>query len=128
VRGYDNSSFSVSECAGDAGGCPVYDQLIGSRLLVFNLEARVPLLALFGARDLYGPIPVEIGAFFDSGVAWDTGSRPRLFGGKRSMVRGIGGTARINLLGFAVLQIDYAKPLDRPGKKPFFQFNFLAGF
>jgi len=40
----------------------------------------------------------------------------------------VGGTARINLLGFAILQIDCAKPLDRPGRKPFFQFSFPAGF
>jgi hypothetical protein len=40
----------------------------------------------------------------------------------------VGATARLNLFGFAVLQFDWAKPLDRPGKKPFFQFNLLAGF
>jgi outer membrane protein assembly factor BamA len=129
VRGYDTNSFNVSECGLTTdGSCPVYDRLIGSRLLVFNLEARFPLLALFGAKNLYGPIPIEVGGFFDSGVAWDSGSQPKLLGGERQMVKSVGGTARINLFGFAVLQIDYAKPLDRPGKKPFFQFNLLAGF
>ena len=39
-----------------------------------------------------------------------------------------GAVARVNLFGFAVLQVDYAKPLDRPGKGGFFQFNLLAGF
>jgi len=131
VRGYDTNSFDVSECGPDlerTGSCPVYDRLLGTRLLVANLEARIPLFALFGAKNLYGPVPIEIGAFFDSGVAWDTGSKPKLFGGDRQMIRSVGATARLNLFGYAVLELDYAKPLDRPGKKPFFQFNLQTGF
>ncbi len=130
VRGYDTGSFSASECgvSSVAGSCPVYDQLLGSRLLVMNFEARMPLLALFGAKKLYGPIPVEIGGFFDAGVAWDSTVEPKLLGGERDLVRSVGATARVNVLGFAVLQVDYAKPLDRPGRKPFFQFNLLSGF
>jgi WD40 repeat protein len=129
VRGYDTGSFSVAECGNSAGGvCPAYDRLLGSRLLVGNVEARVPLFALFGAKNLYGPVPIEIGAFFDAGVAWDSGSKPKLFGGTRELVKSVGGTARVNVFGFAVLQVDYSKPLDRPGRKPFFQFNLLTGF
>lgn len=129
VRGYDTNSFSASECgsAGD-GSCPAFDRLLGSRLLVFNLEARFPLLALFGAKNLYGPIPVEVGGFFDSGVAWDSASKPKMFGGERQLVKSVGATARLNLFGFAILQVDYSKPLDRPGKSAFFQFNLLSGF
>jgi outer membrane protein assembly factor BamA len=131
VRGYDTNSFDVSECGPDlqtTGSCPAYDRLLGTRLLVANLEARIPLFALFGAKNLYGPVPIEVGAFFDSGVAWDSGSKPKLFGGDRQMIRSVGATARLNLFGYAVLQLDYAKPLDRPGKKPFFQFNLQTGF
>jgi hypothetical protein len=130
VRGYDTGSFDVSECgvSAVANSCPVYDQLLGSRMLVFNVEARVPLFALFGAKNLYGPVPIEIGGFFDSGVAWDSVTKPKLFGGEKEMVRSVGAVARVNLFGFAVLQIDYAKPLDRPDKGGFFQFNLLAGF
>src|SRR5436309_9652512 len=41
VRGYDFNSFSASECGVQAGGsCPVFDRLLGSRMLVGNLEAR----------------------------------------------------------------------------------------
>ncbi len=129
VRGYDTGSFSASECGTPANGsCPVFDRMLGSRLLVGNLEVRAPLLGLFGTRTLYGPIPVEIGAFFDAGVAWDSASKPALFGGQRDLVRSTGATARVNLFGFAVLQVDWVKPLDRPGKKPFFEFNLLTGF
>ncbi|HEY7512238.1 MAG TPA: hypothetical protein VIG50_18390, partial [Vicinamibacteria bacterium] len=113
---------------GTGGGCPVYDRLLGSRLLVGNVEVRAPLFGLFGAKSLYGPLPIEIGAFFDAGVAWDTLSRPAIFGGQKDVVKSVGGTARLNLFGFAVLQLDYVKPLDRPGKSAYFTFNLLSGF
>jgi outer membrane protein assembly factor BamA len=129
VRGYDTGSFSASECGAQANGsCPVFDRMLGSRLLVGNLEVRAPLLGLFGKRNLYGPIPVEIGAFFDTGVAWDSTSKPKLFGGDRRLVRSTGAVARVNVFGFAVLQVDWVKPLDRPGKQAFFEFNLLTGF
>ena len=129
VRGYDTGSFSASECGVQSNGsCPVFDRLLGSRLLVGNLEVRAPLLGLFGKRNLYGPIPVEIGAFFDAGVAWDSTSKPALFGGDRALNKSTGGTARVNVFGIAVVQVDWVKPLDRPGKKPFFEFNLLTGF
>jgi WD40 repeat protein len=129
VRGYDTGSFSASECGAQANGsCPVFDRMLGSKLLVGNLEVRAPLLGLFGKRNLYGPIPVEIGAFFDTGVAWDSTSKPKLFGGDRQLVRSTGAVARVNMFGFAVLQVDWVKPLDRPGKQAFFEFNLLTGF
>jgi hypothetical protein len=131
VRGYDVNSFSASECGTQAdGSCPAFDQLLGSRLLVGNLEVRAPLLGLFGKRNLYGPIPVEIGAFYDAGVAWMSGSTPRFFGtatgGERQLVRSTGATARVNVFGFAVLQVDWVKPLDRPGKNTYVAFNLLT--
>ena len=129
VRGYSSGSFSAAECgASTNGGCPNFERLIGSRLLVANVEVRAPLLGLFGHKKLYGPIPIEVGAFFDAGVAWDGASTPRLFGGTRDLVKSIGATARLNLLGFAVLQVDYAKALDRGGRKPTWQVNLLSGF
>jgi Tol biopolymer transport system component len=127
VRGYDSGSFTASEC-GTGGGCPVFDQLLGSRFLVANVEVRAPLLGLFGAKNLYGPVPLEIGAFFDAGVAWDSTTSPSLFGGGRQLVKSIGAVTRLNLFGFAVLQLDYVKPLDRAGKSPYFTFNILSGF
>jgi hypothetical protein len=69
-----------------------------------------------------------VGAFFDAGVAWARGRSPALVGGDRELVRSFGGTARLNLFGFAVLQLDYVRPLDRPGKSPYFTFNLLSGF
>jgi Tol biopolymer transport system component len=133
VRGYDVGSFSAAECGIQAdGSCPTFDRLLGTRVLVANAELRFPLFALFGAKNLYGPIPIELGGFFDAGVAWDGSTKPAIFGGdgreKRDWVRSVGATSRINLFGFAVLQIDYVKPLDRGTKSAYFQFNLLSGF
>jgi hypothetical protein len=128
VRGWDTNTFTAAECPANSNTCPMYDQLFGSKLLVANVEARFPLFALFGARNLYGPVPIEVGAFFDTGVAWYSGQKPALFGGEQQFVKSVGGTARLNLFGYAVLQFDLAWPLDRPGKGKVFQFNLLAGF
>jgi hypothetical protein len=49
VRGYDVNSFDVSECAPTAASqCPAFDRMLGSRLLVGNIEFRFPLLRPFG--------------------------------------------------------------------------------
>jgi hypothetical protein len=129
VRGYSSGSFTVSECgASTTGGCPGFERLIGSRLLVANVEARAPLFGLLGANNLYGPVPIEVGVFFDAGVAWDSASSPKLLGGTREIVKSVGATARLNLFGFAVLQADYAKALDRGGRKPTWQINLMTGF
>ena len=62
--------------------CPAFDRLLGSRLLVGNLEFRFPLLRPFGASQrMYGPVPVEVALFADGGVAWNRGDKPSLFGG-----------------------------------------------
>jgi len=44
VRGYDVNSFSASECGNNGATCPVFEQLVGSRIGVANLELRLPLL------------------------------------------------------------------------------------
>jgi Tol biopolymer transport system component len=129
VRGYTSGSFQASDCgAASNGACPAFDRLLGSRILVANVEARAPLFGLFRGRSSYGPLPIEVGAFFDAGVAWDSHETPSLFGGSRDVVKSVGATARVNLFGFAVVEVDYAKPLDRGGHKPVFQFGLITGF
>jgi hypothetical protein len=44
---------------------------MGSRLLVAGAELRAPLVGLFTGGLDYGPVPAELLAFFDAGVAWD---------------------------------------------------------
>jgi hypothetical protein len=129
VRGYGVNSFSSAEC-GSSGSCPTFDRLVGSRMLVGNIEFRFPLLRPFGVSDrMYGPLPIEVAFFLDGGVTWDRGQRPSFFnGGTREPVTSGGVSLRTNLLGFATAQIDYARPFDRPGRGWIWGFSLTPGF
>jgi Tol biopolymer transport system component len=133
IRGYDVNTFDATECVPTtptANDCPAFDRLIGSRLLVGNLELRFPLLRPFGASQrMYGPVPVEVAFFTDAGVAWNQGESPSFGGsGSRRGVGSAGVTFRVNLLGFAVGQFDFSHPFQRPGRGWIFQFNLSPGF
>ncbi|HVR70118.1 MAG TPA: BamA/TamA family outer membrane protein [Vicinamibacteria bacterium] len=133
VRGYDFNSFDASECVSAVGDCPVFDQLIGSRLLIGNFELRFPLFGAFGARSFYGPLPIELLAFADAGVAWSRGQSVRFERGsssptERRFVTSVGTGFRFNVFGYAVIEVDYVKPLDRPNKGWIWQFNLSPGF
>ena len=93
-----------------------------------NVEARAPLFGLFNRRMSYGPVPVEVLGFFDSGVAWTRGDRPEFAGGTRSWVSSAGVGARVNALGFVILEFNAARPLDRPGRGWLYVFNLRPGF
>jgi hypothetical protein len=130
VRGYDVGTIDPRECvATAASACPVFDRLLGSRMLLGNLELRFPLLRPFGASaGMYGPLPVEVALFADSGVAWTQGERPSIFGGSRGGVSSAGVTLRVNLLGFAVGQFDVARPFERRAAGWVMQFTLAQGF
>jgi Tol biopolymer transport system component len=130
VRGYDVGSFDARDCVAAATStCALFDRLVGSRMLVGNLEFRFPLLRPFGASQrMYGPIPVEVALFADGGVAWNRGESPSFFGGSREGVGSAGVALRVNLLGFAVGEFDFARPFQRPGRGWVFQFNLSPGF
>lgn len=129
VRGYDPGSIEAGECGNQVdGSCPTFDRMIGSRIAIANAEFRFPLWGGFGGNSFYGPIPVELGVFGDTGVAWGRTSRPSFAGGDQKPVSSVGALMRINLLGFAVAEIDYVRPLDRPGRGWMWQFNLMPGF
>jgi hypothetical protein len=130
VRGYDVNSFDASDCVASAlSDCPAFDRLVGSRVLVGNIEFRFPLLRPFGAsKGMYGPLPVEVALFADGGVAWSQGDKPEILGGSRKGVSSVGAALRVNLLGFAIGEFALAKPLQRSGQGWVFQFNLSPGF
>jgi hypothetical protein len=132
VRGYTFGSFDASECnptAADPNSCPVFDQLLGSRMLVGNLELRFPLLGALGlGRGYYGAFPVDFIVFGDGGLAWDSNNEPSFAGGDRKPVFSAGAGLRINLLGFAVAEVNMVHPFDRPGKGVVWEFNLQPGF
>jgi Tol biopolymer transport system component len=133
VRGYRYGSFDASECEPvpeDPEGCPVFDQLLGSRMVVANAELRFPLFGLLGlGSGYYGAFPIEFAIFGDGGLAWDTRNEPSVLGsGTRDPVFSAGAGLRFNLLGFAIAELDLVRPFDRPGKGWIWQFELQPGF
>lgn len=123
VRGYDYNSISASEVASDT---TLYNRLLGSKILVGNLELRFPLFGVFGlGSGYYGFFPIEFAAFYDAGVTWHNGVKPF---SQDKPVSSAGVGLRINLLGMAVGEIDYVHPFDRPQKKWLWQFSLIQGF
>jgi len=130
VRGYGIGSFSAGECTSTpSGACPEFDRLVGSRMLVGNIELRFPLLRPFGVSGrMYGPLPTEVALFLDGGAAWNRDERPTFLGGDRQAVSSAGVSLRVNLLGFAVAQIDLAHPFQRPTRNWIWAFSLTPGF
>jgi hypothetical protein len=128
VRGYDVNTLDGNECGAVVNVCPAFDRLVGSRILVANMEFRFPLLRPFGASPgMYGPVPVEVALFTDAGVAWTQATTPELFGGQAQGVSSVGAAFRVNFLGFAVGEFSFAHPLQRQ-KNWVFQFHLSPGF
>ena len=132
VRGYSYGSFNASECrptSDDPQGCPVFDQLLGSRILVGNLELRFPLFGALGiGSGYYGAFPVDFTVFGDGGLAWTSDIDPSFAGGDRKPVFSAGAGLRFNLLGFAVGEVNLVHPFDRPERKWVWEFNLQPGF
>jgi outer membrane protein assembly factor BamA len=129
VRGYDNESFTPEECGGAAdGSCPPFDRLLGSRIAVGNVELRLPLLGGAGLIPGGGFPPIEAAAFLDAGAAWRDGESFQLSGRDRRLVTSHGMALRVNLLGFAVAEIDFVHPNDRPDKDWYWLFSLQPGF
>ena len=125
VRGYTYRSYTVEECSQVTGAtytnCPELDQLVGTRVAVFNAEFRFPLTRslVLGFLPVGFP-PIEAAAFFDAGVAWNGNSNvslrrpssPNLQTDRWPMTSyGLG--LRVNLFNFTILRVDYAVPLQR---------------
>ncbi len=126
VRGYQYGSFSTQEYVDNSS---TFNRIIGSKIIVANFELRFPLLGLFGIGEgYYGFLPLEFGGFFDSGLAWDRYDKPWFAGGDRKPVSSTGLVARLNLFGYLIGEVDYVRPLNRPGKGWIWEFNLSQGF
>ncbi len=129
VHGYSIGSIATGECAGLARAeCFAVDSLIGSRILVGNLEVRAPLVGLFRGDLTYGSVPIDVAAFFDAGVAWTEATRPAFAGGTRQWVRSAGAAARLNAFGLLIVEIAASRPLDRASKSWQWQIGIRQGF
>jgi len=149
VRGYDPYSVDAVECVPQPGStpCPVFDRLVGTRILASSVELRAPLL---GTRE-YGLIdapflPTEIFAFADAGAAWsrecsstdapdtvcDPAGNSLTFKwatrtSERVPVFSVGFGLRI-LLSYIPIEIYAAKPFQRPDENIVYGFNIIPGW
>jgi hypothetical protein len=129
VRGYDEGSFEASECGiSTDGSCPVFDRLIGSKVAIANAELRFPLWGVFSHDQFYGPLPIEAAFFTDAGVAWGESQRTGFQKGDSKPVASAGVAIRANLFNFAIAEVDYVRPLDRPQRGWLWQFQLRPGF
>ena len=151
VRGYSWESFEASECrngATTANTCPSLNRLYGNRLALGSFEMRIPFI---GAEQ-YGIInfpflPTELVAFVDGGLAWDNQScfrdpntrqsvcsisEPVLEWSRSSSERvpvvSTGFSARMNIMGFMILEAYYAYPWQRPERGWHWGFNMAPGW
>ncbi|MEP7380956.1 MAG: BamA/TamA family outer membrane protein [Gemmatimonadota bacterium] len=135
IRGYDATSFDVSECQAGSGtdSCPQFTRLAGSRLAVANVELRIPV---FGTEQFglipFRYLPLELSPFVDAGFAWNRGDAINLRFDRTTTERvpvvSTGISARVNLLGYAIGEVYWAHPFQRPGKNWVFGFQLRPGW
>lgn len=113
VRGYNVSQreLSVQENL-------TIDQLLGTRMAVFNAEIRFPFtgprrLALIKSGLLFS----DLGLFADAGLTWSKGQPVELKwspgGTNASPIMSVGATLRVNLFNMIILEPYYAIPFQR---------------
>jgi hypothetical protein len=141
IRGYDvANNLTAGECGTSTTNnrCPAFDRLVGSRLAVANAEIRIPITGPEGLGIIRNNfLPIELAPFVDAGVTWTSAQGPdlRILSGDaarndvgRVPVFSTGVAARINVLGFAVVEAFYAYPFQRPDKGAHFGFNLAPGW
>jgi hypothetical protein len=132
VRGYAAESFDGNECSRSQSDCPEFDRLVGSRIGVASLEMRIPVLGPEGFGVIpFNFLPLEITPFVDVGAAWTKSQGVRFEFDRKTLdrvpVASYGVSARVNLLGYAVLEAYYAFPTHRE-KGWHWGFNFAPGW
>jgi Tol biopolymer transport system component len=135
IRGYTQGTFSGQECrpAEGTSDCPAFDRLIGSRLAVANFEVRIPLIGNERLGLLQVPfVPTEIAPFLDAGLAWSSGDDVTMAfvrdTRRRVPVFSAGVSARVNILGYIVLETYFAYPFQRPDKGGHFGLQINPGW
>ena len=145
LRGYTGGSFRRNECLSQRPEeiliCDDLDQMIGSRLALFNAELRFPLIRglALGLIPIGFP-PIEGAVFFDAGMAWNNGStivwpwdgERDAAANKREVrtpLKSWGFSIRANLGGVIIFRLDWTRPLDRPAyKKGYWTLNIGPTF
>jgi hypothetical protein len=128
VRGFQGNAVNTLE----RGGFINRDNILGTKIGVFNAEVRIPFLgpkrlALIPSQI----IPADLNFFFDSGISW---TRFEQFDFKdsngRNLIRpisSVGASLRVNVFGALILEPYYAIPLIK-GTQGSFGLNFMPGW
>jgi hypothetical protein len=126
VRGYSPRDAAADPCAHLSTPCDTPGEFTARRLLVSNLELRVPILGPMGRLARSSGLPVDALAFADLGAFW---SRPAQAGVASTFrtLRSVGAGVRLNAGGF-VFEFDAVRPLDLPAKGWTLAVNFRPGF
>ena len=95
------------------------DELMGNRLLVGNIEVRVPVRGLLSREIEYGMFPMDAFLFADGGVVSS--------GERRTGISSIGGGIRVNAGGLP-LELGAVRALDGPRPRWQFDLGFRVGF
>jgi outer membrane protein assembly factor BamA len=125
VRGYGWSSL---RCRPDVGGeCGAYDDLLASRLVVGNVEMRVPIMGMPKRELRYGPVPAEAFVFADSGYVWAQSQAFTFAEPSRRLIGSFGVGARLNAFGLPI-EIAAVRAVTAPARGWSFDFSFRPGF
>jgi Tol biopolymer transport system component len=134
VRGFMGNSFNRNDV--NIFGDFYLNQLIGNRLLVGNMEVRLPFsgperLSLIKSHYF----PTELALFLDTGLAWDrrglvnqpiseeTDRVPT-----RNPIASAGLSFRVNIMGYLVVESYYAVPWQRNLEYGVFGLNFTPSW
>jgi len=153
VRGYEANSFYKNEENNSLNGFTL-DQLVGSKIAVGNIEARIPFtgpkkLTAIESKFLFS----DLNFFFDIGLAYNSDSKvafrskPRVLGSgetttitptgqlqssviyERVPVMSTGVSLRVNVFGYFVIEPYLALPFQRTDVKgPVFGMAFAPGW
>jgi Tol biopolymer transport system component len=96
------------------------EDLLGSRLLVGNVELRAPIWGILSRQIDYGPLPADAFLFADGGLVW---SGPQT----RKGISSVGGGIRLNAGGLP-LELAAIRALDGPAPRWQFDVGFRVGF
>jgi len=125
LRGY---GWGDVRCELNARGeCTGYDALLGSRLLVGNLEVRAPILGVRARERRYGPVPLEGFLFADAGLVWSRVPEFSTAGAARNLARSFGAGVRVNAFGFPI-EVAVVRAVDPPSPGWSYDFSFRYGF
>jgi Tol biopolymer transport system component len=134
IRGYDYVTFADESTIPGLLDITMND-LFGSKMGLFNFEIRIPFtgpkkIALIDWDFMYSDLVL----FTDMGIIWNNSTHPTLKLKKtredeRVPLISVGGSLRINVLGYMVVEPYYAYPMQNGGfSNPSFGVNFIPGW